>query len=45
MGDLQIDITQAGQNNEVTVITPRGYIDTTTVEDLEKKLRDFGDVC
>lgn len=41
MGDLQIDITQAGQNNEVTVITPRGYIDTTTVEDLEKKLREL----
>ena len=41
MGGLQIDITQAGQNDDVTVITPRGYIDTTTVEDLEKKLNEL----
>ena len=38
MGGLHIDITQAGQNNEITVITPRGFIDTTTVEEMEKKL-------
>lgn len=41
MGGLLIDVTQAGQDNEITVITPRGFIDTTTVEDLEKKLQEL----
>jgi stage II sporulation protein AA (anti-sigma F factor antagonist) len=41
VGGLHIDITQAGKNNDVTVVTPRGYIDTTTVEDLEKKLHEL----
>jgi anti-anti-sigma factor len=41
VGGLQIDIIKAGQNNEVTVVVPRGYIDTTTVGDLEKKLQEL----
>jgi len=35
---LQIDITHSGENNEVTIVAPRGYIDTTTVDKLEHKL-------
>jgi anti-anti-sigma factor len=38
---LQINVTHLGDNNEVTVVTPRGYIDTTTVEKLEQKLREL----
>jgi stage II sporulation protein AA (anti-sigma F factor antagonist) len=41
VGGLQIDITQVGQDNDVTVITPRGSIDTTTVEELEKILQEL----
>jgi stage II sporulation protein AA (anti-sigma F factor antagonist) len=41
VGDFQIDITQAGQGKDITVVTPHGYIDTTTVEDLEKKLQEL----
>jgi anti-anti-sigma factor len=39
--DLQIDITHSGVDNKVTVVTPHGYIDTTTVEQLEQKLREL----
>ena len=38
MESLRIDISHAGDNDEVTIVTPRGYIDTTTVEKLEEKL-------
>jgi len=38
---LHIDITQAGQDNDITVVTPHGFIDTTTVEDLEKILQEL----
>lgn len=41
MEGLQIDVTHSGEDNEVTVVTPRGYIDTTTVEQLEKKLMEL----
>ena len=41
MGDLWIEVTQAGQENDVTVVTPHGYIDTTTVDDMEKKLQEL----
>ena len=41
MEGLQIDITRSGEDNEVTVVTPRGYIDTTTVEQLEQTLMEL----
>jgi stage II sporulation protein AA (anti-sigma F factor antagonist) len=38
---LQIDVTHAGEDNKVTVVTPRGYIDTTTVDHLEQTLLEL----
>lgn len=38
MEGLQIDVTHSGEDNEVTVVTPRGSIDTTSVEQLEQTL-------
>jgi anti-anti-sigma factor len=41
MEGLKIDVSKAGDNDELTVISPRGYIDATTVEEMEKKLRSL----
>ncbi len=40
MPDIQVDVTYSGKNDEIAVIEARGFIDTTTAPDLEKKLEE-----
>lgn len=40
MPDIQVEVTYAGENSEVVVISARGFIDTTTAPELEKKLEE-----
>lgn len=39
-GDIHIDVKYDGDNNEIAIITARGFIDTTTAPELEKKLEE-----
>jgi anti-sigma B factor antagonist len=38
MGGFHIKVTYAGGRQDIVVFEPQGYIDTTTVQELEKKL-------
>jgi anti-sigma B factor antagonist len=40
MPDIQVDVRYAGGDNEIAVISAKGFIDTTTAPDLEKKLEE-----
>jgi anti-sigma B factor antagonist len=40
MPDIQVDVKYSGANNEIAIIAARGFIDTTTAPDLEKKLEE-----
>jgi anti-sigma B factor antagonist len=40
MPDIQVDVKYSGASNEIAVISARGFIDTTTAPDLEKKLEE-----
>lgn len=40
MPDIQVDVKYSGSNNEIAIISARGFIDTTTAPDLEKKLEE-----
>ncbi len=40
MPDIQVDVSYAGDNNEIAIISARGFIDTTTAPELEKKLEE-----
>jgi anti-anti-sigma factor len=41
MEGLQIAVSYTGNNDEVTIISPRGYIDTTTVQIVEDKFTEL----
>ncbi len=41
MEGLQIAVSYTGNNDEVTIISPRGYIDTTTVQIVENKFAEL----
>ncbi len=41
MNGIEIDVAYAGSNNEVVVITTRGYIDTTTAPIFSKRLNEL----
>ena len=38
MGELLIDVSYSGVEDEIVIITPQGYIDTTTVHLIEEVL-------
>ena len=38
MGEFIIDVSYGGNNNEIVVIQPHGYIDATTYTDVEKTI-------
>ena len=40
MADIQVDVTYTGKDEEIAVISARGFIDTTTAPDLEKRLEE-----
>jgi anti-anti-sigma factor len=40
MGGFHIRVSYVGQKGDIVVFEPQGYIDTTTVGELEKKLTD-----
>lgn len=40
MPDIQVDVSYEGPNQEVAIIAARGFIDTTTAPELEKKLEE-----
>jgi anti-sigma B factor antagonist len=40
MPDIQVDVKYSGGSNEIAIISARGFIDTTTAPDLEKKLEE-----
>jgi anti-anti-sigma factor len=40
MPDIQVDVRYAGGDNDIAVISAKGFIDTTTAPDLEKKLEE-----
>jgi anti-sigma B factor antagonist len=40
MPDIQVDVKYSGANNEIAIIAAKGFIDTTTAPDLEKKLEE-----
>lgn len=39
-GDIHVDVRYDGDNKEIAIISARGFIDTTTAPDLEKKLEE-----
>jgi anti-anti-sigma factor len=39
-GDIHIDVKYDGDDNEIAIISARGFIDTTTAPELEKKLEE-----
>jgi len=41
MDGLQIRVTPSGGSDDLIIISPRGIIDTTTVDRLEKKLSEL----
>jgi anti-sigma B factor antagonist len=40
MPDIQVDVKYAGSENDIAIISAKGFIDTTTAPDLEKKLEE-----
>ncbi len=40
MPDIQVDVSYDGTSDEIAVISARGFIDTTTAPELEKKLEE-----
>jgi anti-sigma B factor antagonist len=40
MADIQVDVEYKGKDDEIAIISARGFIDTTTAPDLEKKLEE-----
>jgi anti-sigma B factor antagonist len=40
MPDIQVDVSYTGDGEDIAVISARGFIDTTTAPDLEKKLEE-----
>lgn len=40
MADIQVDVAYTGKDEEIAVISARGFIDTTTAPDLEKRLEE-----
>jgi anti-sigma B factor antagonist len=40
MPDIQVDVSYTGNSNEIAIISAKGFIDTTTAPDLEKKLEE-----
>ena len=40
MPDIQVEVSYTGNNDEIAVISARGFIDTTTAPDLEKRLEE-----
>lgn len=40
MADIQVDVTYKGKDEEIAIISARGFIDTTTAPDLEKRLEE-----
>jgi len=40
MPDIQVDVRYAGGDNDIAIISAKGFIDTTTAPDLEKKLEE-----
>lgn len=36
MGEFKIDISYEGDNNDIVIVKPHGYIDSTTYTDAEK---------
>ena len=38
MSEFKIDISYEGNNNEIVIIQPHGYIDATTYTDVEKAM-------
>jgi len=40
MPDIQVDVSYKGENDEIAVISAKGFIDTTTAPELEKKLEE-----
>jgi len=41
MPDIQVEVSYTGENNDIAIITARGFIDTTTAPELEKKLEEL----
>lgn len=41
MNDINIKCSTAGENDEISVITVKGYLDTTTSVELEEALKDL----
>jgi len=41
MGGFHIKVTYAGGNEDIVVFEPQGYIDTTTVNEFEKKMANI----
>jgi anti-sigma B factor antagonist len=40
MADIQVDVSYTGKDEEIAIISARGFIDTTTAPDLEKRLEE-----
>jgi anti-sigma B factor antagonist len=40
MPDIQVDVSYTGAGDDIAIISARGFIDTTTAPDLEKKLEE-----
>ena len=40
MADIQVDVSYKGKDDEIAIISARGFIDTTTAPDLEKRLEE-----
>jgi len=40
MPDIQVEVNYTGENKDIAIITARGFIDTTTAPELEKKLEE-----
>ena len=40
MADIQVDVSYTGKDDEIAIISARGFIDTTTAPDLEKRLEE-----
>jgi anti-anti-sigma factor len=40
MADIQVDVEYTGKDDEIAIISARGFIDTTTAPDLEKRLEE-----
>lgn len=40
MPDIQVDVSYTGDGDDIAIISARGFIDTTTAPDLEKKLEE-----